>query len=237
MNINICFSPALYPFYTENNNRVVVVVDVFRATTTMCVALSNGASSIIPVATVEEAKTYKEKGFLVGGERNIVKFEFGDFGNTPSEYTPEKVSGRDIVISTTNGTHAIDMAQDSDKLVIGSFSNITAVANYCLQQQKDVLVLCAGWQDKFNLEDTLFAGALAKILIEKGNYNGHFDATTVALSMWNEAQKDILDYIEQGEHWNRMKLHGLTEVATFCLEHDTTSVLPLYNKATKKIML
>ena len=237
MNVNICFSPALYPFYTENNDRVVVVVDIFRATTTMCAAFNNGAASIIPVATVEEARAYKDKGYLVGGERNIVKFEFGDFGNTPSEYIREKVEGKDIVISTTNGTHAIGMAQESDKLIIGSFSNISAVTDFCIEQNKDVLVLCAGWQDKFNLEDSLFGGALAKQLKEKATFCTHFDATNVALGMWKEAQKDMMTYIARSEHWNRMKAHGLVDVAAFCLKEDTTMVLPIYDKHTKKIVL
>lgn len=237
MKIDVCFSPILYPYYVENNDTVVVVVDIFRATTTMCVALSNGAAGIMPVATVEEAKEYKEKGYLVGGERNVVKFEFGDFGNTPSEYTREKVEGRDIVISTTNGTHAIDMANDCSCLVIGSFSNISTVADFCLSQQKDVLVLCAGWQDKFNLEDTLFGGALIDILVEKGGYNAGFDAAGVALSMWKEAKTDVSTYIKRGEHMKRLERHGLLEVADFCLQFDTTHVLPIYNKKTKKITL
>lgn len=235
MKIDVCFSPILYPYYTENDDTIVVVVDVFRATTTMCMALSNGAAGIMPVATVEEAKAYKEQGYLVGGERNVVKFEFGDFGNTPSEYTREKVEGRDVVISTTNGTHAIDMADDCSCLIIGSFSNISTVADFCLSQKKDVLVLCAGWKDKFNLEDSLFGGALAEILIDKGGYNANFDAVGVALSMWKEAKPDILTYIKKGEHMKRLEAHNLLDVARFCLESDTTQVLPIYNKKTKKI--
>lgn len=237
MKIDVCFSPILYPYYAENNDTIVVVVDIFRATTTMCMALNNGAASILPVATVEEAKAYKDKGYLVGGERNVVKFEFGDFGNTPSEYTREKVDGQDVVISTTNGTHAIDMAEDSSCLIIGAFSNISTVADFCLSQKKDVLVLCAGWKDKFNLEDSLFGGALAEILVEKGEYNANFDAVGVALSMWKEAKSDILTYIKRGEHMKRLEVHGLLDVADFCLETDTTKVLPVYNKSTKKITL
>ena len=237
MKIDVCFSPVLYPYYVENDNTIVVVVDIFRATTTMCMALNNGASSIMPVATVEEAKAYKDKGYLVGGERNVVKFEFGDFGNTPSEYTREKVEGKDVVISTTNGTHAIDMAEDCSCLIIGAFSNISAVANFCLSQKKDVLVLCAGWKDKFNLEDSLFGGALAEILVEKGSYNASFDAAGVALSMWKEAKPDILNYIKRGEHLKRLEAHNLLAVADFCLQLDTTQVLPIYNKNTKKITL
>lgn len=237
MKIDVCFSPILYPYYVEDDNTIVVVVDIFRATTTMCMALNNGAASIMPVATVEEAKAYKEQGYLVGGERNVVKFEFGDFGNTPSEYTREKVEGRDVVISTTNGTHAIDMAENCACLVIGSFSNISTVADFCLSQKKDVLVLCAGWQDKFNLEDSLFGGALVDILVEKGGYNANFDAAGVALSMWKEAKPDILTYIKRGEHMKRLETHGLLDVADFCLQFDTTQVLPIYNKNTKKITL
>ncbi len=237
MKIDICFSPILYPYYIENNDTIVVVVDIFRATTTMCMALNNGAASIIPVATVEEAKAYKDKGYLVGGERNVVKFEFGDFGNTPSEYTREKVEGKNVVISTTNGTHAIDMAENCSCLIIGSFSNISSVANFCLSQEKDVLVLCAGWKDKFNLEDSLFGGALAEILLDKGDYNANFDAVGVALSMWKEAKSNILTYIKRGEHMKRLEAHGLLDVADFCLQFDTTQVLPIYNKNTKKITL
>lgn len=237
MKIDICFSPILYPYYVENNDTVVVVVDIFRATTTMCMALNNGAASIMPVATVEEAKAYKDKGCLVGGERNVVKFEFGDFGNTPSEYTREKVEGKDVVISTTNGTHAIDMAEDCSCLIIGSFSNISTVADFCLSQKKDVLVLCAGWKDKFNMEDSLFGGALSEILVEKGGYNANFDAAGVALSMWKEAKSDVLAYIKRGEHMKRLEDHGLLDVADFCLQFDTTHVLPIYNKNTKKITL
>ncbi|PXV64112.1 2-phosphosulfolactate phosphatase [Dysgonomonas alginatilytica] len=237
MKIDVCFSPILYPYYVENTDTIVVVVDIFRATTTMCMALNNGAASIMPVATVEEAKAYKEKGYLVGGERNVVKFEFGDFGNTPSEYTREKVEGKDVVISTTNGTHAIDMAEDCSCLIIGSFSNISTVADFCLSQKKDVLVLCAGWKDKFNLEDSLFGGALAEILVDKGAYNANFDAAGVALSMWKEAKPDILAYIKRGEHMKRLEAHGLLDVADFCLQSDTTPVLPIYNKNTKKISL
>lgn len=237
MKIDVCFSPILYPYYVENNDTIVVVVDIFRATTTMCMALSNGAASIMPVATVEEAKAYKDKGYLVGGERNVVKFEFGDFGNTPSEYTREKVEGKDVVISTTNGTHAIDMAEDCSCLIIGSFSNISTIADFCLCQKKDVLVLCAGWKDKFNLEDSLFGGALAEILVDKGGYNAGFDAAGVALSMWKEAKPDILAYIKRGEHMKRLEAHGLLDVADFCLQSDTTHVLPIYNKNTKKITI
>lgn len=234
MKVDICFSPVLYPYY-KSENTIAVVVDVFRATTCMCTALSNGARSIIPVATPAEARAYHDKGYLVGGEENMVKFDFGDFGNSPDDYSRERVEGKDIVISTTNGTRAIDAASDASSLLIGSFSNISAIADFCIGQQKDVLVVCAGWKNKFNFEDSLFGGALAGLLQEKGQYNTDFDAVAVALSMWNEAKKDIRGYLNKSEHMRRLERHGLSDVVAFCLQPDTLRVLPVYNKETGKI--
>ncbi|MEN9918280.1 MAG: hypothetical protein RL662_716 [Bacteroidota bacterium] len=234
MKVDVCFSPVLYPYYAEPDS-IAVVVDIFRATTCMCTALNNGANSIIPVASAEEAKAYHQKGYLVGGERNMIKFDFGNFGNSPNDYAPDKVQGKDIVISTTNGTHAIHQAKEADRLIIGSFSNLSTVADYCITQQKNVLVVCAGWQDKFNLEDTLFGGALAEQLAEKANYNTSSDAAGVALSMWKEAKQDIMTYIKKSEHMKRLETHGLIDVVAFCLQHDTIQVLPVYDKITGKI--
>lgn len=236
MNINICLSPILYPSYiTDDSNTIVVVVDVFRATTTMCTALKNGAKSIIPVKTIEEAKSYKSKGYLVGGERDIQKLDFSDFGNTPSEYSEDKVAGKDIVISTTNGTIAINKALNCYSLVIGSFCNISTIAQYCISQQKDVLVLCAGWKDTINIEDSLFGGALIDLLSNIG-FNVSSDSAQIALSIWREARPNIWQYIQKGEHFKRLEEHNLTDVAKFCLESNTTQVLPVYIKEEKKII-
>ncbi|MDH6354103.1 2-phosphosulfolactate phosphatase [Dysgonomonas sp. PH5-45] len=232
--IEICFSPRLYPVY-EEPDAIVVVVDVFRATSTICGALGSGAKSVIPVETIEEAKAYKDKGYLVGGERNVMRVDFADFGNTPSDYSPDKVKDQDIVISTTNGTRAIEIAKNCYSLVIGSFSNLSAVANYCLAEQKNVLVLCSGWRDRFNIEDTLFGGALADILKTEGNYSVLSDSVQVTLSMWHEAKADVGKYIERSEHYVRLKQHNLLEVARYCLQTDTEHVLPIYDKETKRL--
>jgi len=235
MKVDVCFSPILYSSYIKDyNDTIVVVVDIFRATTSMCAAINNGANSIIPVRSPEEAFNYKQKGFLVGGEANMKVFDFGDFGNSPSDYSEQKVKDKDIVICTTNGTRAIDEAIDSYCLVIGSFSNISSVAQFCINQQKDVLVLCAGWKDKFNFEDSLFGGALVEKLTEAG-YNSSFDAAQVALSMWKEAKPDTLAYVQRSEHFKRLEAHGLLDVAEYCLTADTVGVLPIYNRKTKRI--
>ncbi|WP_029905783.1 2-phosphosulfolactate phosphatase [Prevotella sp. 10(H)] len=227
MIVEICFSPALYPYYISDNNHISVVVDIFRATTTMCAALKNGAKSIIPVASIEEAQDYKSRGFLVGAERNVKRCEFADFGNSPFDYTAEKVNGKDVVFTTTNGTQAIDMAKDSDILTIGAFSNIDALVDFCVSKQKDVIVLCAGWNNRFNIEDTLFGGALAAKLIDKG-YTSASDAVQVALSMWQEALPDVRKYIDRTEHIKRLEANNLQDSVDYCLTENTVNLVPVY---------
>lgn len=237
MKIDICFTPALYPYYSQDDNdKIVVVVDIFRATTTMCAALENGARSIIPVASIEEAQEYKAKGYLVGAERNVKRCDFADFGNSPFDYTEDKVSGKDIVFTTTNGTQAIEMAQNARILIIGAFSNIDVVADFCINEQKDVIVLCAGWNNRFNIEDTLFGGALARRLIGRG-YISASDAVQVALSMWDEAKPDIRAYINRTEHIKRLEANNLQDSVEYCLTENTVNIVPVYIKETGKITI
>ena len=234
MKVEICFSPALYPYYSESNDKIVVVVDIFRATTTMCAALKNGAKNIIPVASIDEARDYKEKGYLVGAERNVKRCDFADFGNSPFDYTTDKVKGKEIVFTTTNGTQAIEMASDSDILIIGAFSNISIIADFCVNKQKNVLILCAGWNNRFNIEDTLFAGSLAQKLLDR-NYTSASDAVQVGLSMWQDAQPDIRTYINRTEHIKRLEANNLQDSVEYCLTDNTVNLVPIYDKATGKI--
>lgn len=237
MKVDVCFSPALYRYYAESNDIIVVVVDIFRASTTMCAAFNNGAKYIIPVASVEEAKEYKAKGYLVGAERNVKRCDFADFGNSPFDYTPEKVKDKEIVFTTTNGTMAIEEAADSDCLIVGAFSNLEAVTQFCIGKEKDVIVLCSGWNNRFNLEDSLFAGALAEALVEHGGYSPQSDAVKVALSMWEEAKPNIRQYINRSEHIKRLEANNLQDSVNYCLTLDTVDLVPEYNKATKRLSI
>lgn len=223
--IDVCFSPALYPFY-HNLEAVVVVVDVFRATTTMASAFYNGVRSIRPVATVEEAEAYKEKGWLVGAERNVRRCEFADFGNSPFDYVPEKVAGKDVVFTTTNGTRAITIAQSAFRVVTGAFINLQAVADYCVEHGRDVVVLCSGWQDKVNIEDTLFGGALTAVLSEGGLYETGSDAAVIARDMWLDNKGRLMDYMEQTDHLARLKVNHLEDAVPYCLSLDLTDKVP-----------
>ena len=222
-------SPALYSFYAQKK-AIVIIVDIFRATTSICAAFNNGARSIRTVATVEEAIHYKEKGHLVAAERNVKKCDFADFGNSPFDFTHEKVADKEIIFTTTNGTRAIEMALDADEILIGAFSNITTLTNHCNSKKKNVLILCSGWNNRFCLEDTLFAGALTEKLIKTGKFCSDSDATLAALELWKIAQPDLLNYICSTEHYERLKSNGLENSVEYCLTEDTTPVLPVYNK-------
>lgn len=225
MKIEVCFSPALYPVY-HNPEAIVVVVDVFRATTTMAAAFQNGVRTVRPVATVDEALQYKTQGWLVGAERNVKRCDFADFGNSPFDYTSEKVAGKEIVFTTTNGTKAITVAREAFRVVTGAFVNLQAVADYCVTHRRDVVVLCSGWQDKVNIEDTLFGGALAAALLQTGLYHTGSDAAIIALDMWKSHQNDLQAYLDSADHTARLKANHLEDAVPYCLTLNSTTVVP-----------
>jgi 2-phosphosulfolactate phosphatase len=157
-NITTVLSPALFEATVGGvENKNVVVIDILRATTTMCVAMENGANSIWPVDSVQKA-AQAGSSFLTAGERNGEKVEGFDLGNSPQEFSEEVVKGRDIVMTTTNGTKAISLSEGAKNIYIASYRNISAVVQELQKQPEDIVLFCSGWKDQVNLEDTLFAG-------------------------------------------------------------------------------
>ena len=225
MKIEICFSPALYPYYHQND-AVVVVVDIFRATTSMVTAFMNGVSLIRPVATIAEAELYKAEGWLVGAERNVQRCSFADFGNSPFDYTPEHIKDKEVVMTTTNGTRAITLAKEAYRVVIGAFTNLQAVADYCLSLEHDVIVLCSGWNDRINIEDTLFGGALAEKLMESDQVEVASDAVRIALDMWTRNKQNPMEIVSLSDHMQRLKAHGLEDVVPYCLTLNLSDKVP-----------
>ncbi|MCL1867615.1 MAG: 2-phosphosulfolactate phosphatase, partial [Paludibacter sp.] len=170
--VDICFSPALYPYYSENEENIVVVVDVFRATTTICAAFAAQAAAVRPVKSLQQAQEAKRQGGIVGAERDADKCDFADFGNSPFDYMSEKLRGKTLIFTSTNGTRAIETAQNAEKIIIGAFVNLQTVADFCIESNRNVLVLCSGWKNRFCIEDALFGGALAEILM-KNNFTAN----------------------------------------------------------------
>jgi 2-phosphosulfolactate phosphatase len=223
--IEVCFSPFLYELFGKED-RLVVVVDVLRATSAMVTAFAHGATEIIPVKTPEEAEVLGKQGYIMAGERNGETLEGFAFGNSPLAFTSDEIKGSRIVITTTNGTQAIQKASQSMALALGSFLNLEAVANWCIHQPSDLLVLCAGWKDKFNLEDTLFAGALAEQLMNSGTWFTHCDSTLAAMQLWESAGEDLYAFLEKSSHRHRLIHLNLEEDIRFCLQLNRFSVVP-----------
>ena len=224
--IEVCYSPALFPFY-ENSDAVVVVTDILRASSAIVTAFMNGVERIIPVGTLEEAKAYKEKGFMVAAERDGIVRDFADFGNSPYNFSPERVKGKHIVYSTTNGTNAINLASRGSQVLIGAYLNISALARHIREEGKDLLILCAGWKNKFNLEDTLFAGALSKMVLEDEHFYTICDATLGAMDLYEAAEGDMMAYIEKVAQRHRLKKNNLDDVIGYCHESDLTDLIPV----------
>ena len=223
--IEVCFSPATYSAF-DNKDAVVVIVDILRATSAIITAFMNGVEKIIPVATLEEAKEYKEKGFMVAAERDGIVRDFADFGNSPYNFTRDRVEGKEIVYSTTNGTNSIMMASTSYRVLIGAYLNISSLADYIVKTDRDLLILCAGWKTKFNLEDTLFAGALASKILEHKDFYTICDSTVASIDLWNIAKKDIMGYIEKVAQRHRLKKNNLDDVIEYCHTNDLTNIIP-----------
>jgi 2-phosphosulfolactate phosphatase len=223
--IDVCFSPFLYPVY-EKEEQIVVVIDVLRATSAICTAFQYGVEKMIPVATVEEALAYKQQGYLVGAERNAIAIEGFDFGNSPYSYMTDKIKGQTVVITTTNGTQAIEAAKNAYAVVIGSFLNITALCDWLIVQDKPILLLCSGWKNKFNLEDTLFAGAVTEILSKQEAFK-LLDGALATKYLYQQAHQNPYKFLNYSSHKERLSAMGLKDDIKYCLTLDQTNVIPI----------
>jgi 2-phosphosulfolactate phosphatase len=224
--LEVCLTPALIPLY-KVEDYIVVIIDIFRATSSICYGIENGAEAIIPVAEVEECAAYREKGseFLLAAERNGEVVEGFDFGNSPFSYTPEKVGGKTVVLTTTNGTHALHLSRAAKKVVIGSFLNLSALSAWLGNQQEDILLVCAGWKNNFNLEDTLFAGAVVEKL-QDADYKLD-DSAIGANDLYLAGRDDINGYLKKSSHSERLKKLGIEADVAFCLQVDQITAIPV----------
>ncbi|MCW3070581.1 MAG: putative 2-phosphosulfolactate phosphatase [Bacteroidetes bacterium] len=223
--VDVCLSPHLYPVYHKDDH-IVVVIDILRATSAMCTAFEHGVDKMIPVASVEEATEYKNQGFLVGAERNGIALEGFDFGNSPYSYMTDAIKGQTIVISTTNGTQAIEAARNAYKIVIGAFTNISALCDWLQTQDRNVLLLCSGWKNRFNLEDSLFAGAVAERLSAGGLFRTG-DAALAVSSLYSQAKTNPYKFLHNSSHAERLAAMGLKADIKYCLQVDRTKVIPV----------
>ena len=224
--VEVCFSPKLYGHKLTDKKFTTVVVDILRATTSICAAFDHGVKEIIPVSGLEEAKTMKKQGFFVACERDGQVMDFADIGNSASDFIREDIIDQQVVFSTTNGTKTINMARDADEVLIGSFVNIQALADYLIKKHEHVVVFCAAWKSLFNLEDSVFAGALSEILLSHG-FSTVCDSVHGAVDLWHRAQPNLKTYLSKSSHRNRLKHLVSDEDFDYTITLNSTTVIPL----------
>ena len=223
--IDVCLSPELLNLFNLQG-KIVVVVDVLRATSCMITALAEGVQEIYPVASLDECQSLKNKGYLTAAERGGQQIEGFDLGNSPLSYLNKAYAGKKVAVTTTNGTLAITKsAPYAKEVIIGSFLNLTTLADYLRTQPEDVLVLCAAWKGKVNMEDTLFAGALISKLAEE--YELECDAPLASKTLYEAVKNDLYGYMQQASHARRLSRFGVEEDIRFCLKADQYTVIPV----------
>ncbi len=226
--ISVCFSPDLFHYYNKEN-LIVVVVDILRATTVISTAFEYGIKSVIPVETLEEALSYKEKeNYIIAAERNTKIIEGFNFGNSPHHYMNKDIKEKELVLTTTNGTKAIHKAKENI-LITASYINIDAVKRYLIQEQKDIVILCSGWKNRFNLEDSIFAGDLATLILDSNKYISNCDSLSASQTLFRSAKSDLFRFLENSAYRKRNQSVEVIKDTKFCLTPAITSnIIPFF---------
>ena len=228
-NIDICLTPSLVELF-DLSAKKVVVIDVFRATSAMCVFLHNGGDRVIPVSTIEEAKKYTHKtkqSYLVAAERNGSIVPGFDLGNSPLLYHDKKFNDVSLVITTTNGTLAINKSRKSGGgMLLASFLNMNAVAEHIVSHDElDVLIVCSGWKGRCCIEDVLLAGLLSQVLLKNNRFQSSSDAVLLAQNMYSLAQHNVFRFLENSSYRKRM---NLDKDVKYCLQTNIMNTVPIW---------
>jgi len=228
--LETCLSPALLHLF-DTKNTIVIIIDIFRATSTITTALYNGAEKVIPIASVEACINSKKENeaYITAGERDGKVAPGLEYGNSPFEYPADFIKDKTLVLTTTNGTKLLHMVEYADQIVIGSFLNLEKVCAYLISQNKKVLLGCAGWKDRVNMEDTLFAGAVAHHL--RPYFDILCDSTRMAEELYNDAMESgsLIEFVKDSNHYRRLSGFGLLKDMEYCLTPNLHPIVPVYD--------
>ncbi|MEN3041579.1 MAG: 2-phosphosulfolactate phosphatase [Bacteroidia bacterium] len=225
--VRVCLSTALIPQFRVEDY-VTVVIDILRATTSFAVAMHRGVSEIRPVRSLRECRRLGREGYLTAAERGAKKVPGFDFGNSPYDFLEADLEGKKLAFTTTNGTRALWAVRHAKKVVTGAFVNMSVLVSWLRQQYEPVLLVCSGWKDQVNLEDTLFAGAVATEL--EGDFRVNDDATLIAMSLYQQADHRKKYYLEHSAHFDRLIELGMQNDVKYSLRRDLHPVLPYYQE-------
>ncbi len=217
MTAEVCLTPALIHQY-DLAGKSAVIIDIFRATSCMVTGLCEDVRRIYPVSTVEECLEHGRNGKVMAGERGGQKIPEFDIGNSPYDYRSELVKGKDVAVTTTNGTQAIEKSRDAAEVIIGAFLNLTATRDYLLSLDRDIVLHCAGWKGTVNLEDTLYAGALLDALGPEVQLLD--DSSLLALSLYQRHADNLTEVSKKSGHAKRLAKFGITRDIEFCMTID-----------------
>ena len=227
-----CLSPALLKHYDVSNS-IVVIIDVLRATSTIATALANGAKCVVPVDSVAECiRIGKQIEAVTAGERDGKIAEGLQYGNSPFDYPKSFIKNKTLVLTTTNGTRLLHMALDkgAKEIITGAFANLQSVSSYLMKKNMPVVLACAAWKDKINIEDSLFAGAVIEAL--KGHFEVKCDSSKIAHNLYSLAKDNFFEFMKlnNASHYERLTKFGIEKDIIHCLTENTADVLPIYKE-------
>jgi len=233
LNLDICLSPKLISNHNFNHT-CIVIIDIIRASSSICTALSYGVEHIVTRESIDEVLTLKNEGYLIAGERNGDKLDGFDYGNSPIAFMDRKLEGKKLAFTTTNGTHTIDMALMASALaseveiIVGGFVNYSKLRNYLYTETKNVVLLCCGWNGGLSIEDTVFAGKLAFDLMKSGKFKLGSDAAKHGILLYEDARTNYFNFIMDHSVRFSENFGNLSHDIRYSLKEDVAAVLPVY---------
>ncbi len=218
----------------------VVVFDILRATSVIVHALSQGAREFIPVLSAEKAferkRDFPPGTTLLGGEKDTRPIEGFDLGNSPREYTADKIKDKRVILSTTNGTRAFHLVASAKEVMVGSFFNIGAVADKCLTEDRDLLIFPSGDEGRFSLEDTVCGGMLIDwISGKKGKAVLLTDAAQAALILFKRFEKSPVEAFYLSHHGNKLLSLGRGDDLPYCAQINIISLVPVFSDGVIRV--
>lgn len=211
--------------------KVIVVIDMFRATSVIVTALNNGCNEVIPYLTVEEtiksARQMKEEEYILGGERKAIKIDGFNLSNSPLEYTKENVKGKSVLMTTTNGTRTLTKSIGAKRVLIAAMINAKAVAKRLLEINEDVVIINAGTNGNFSMDDYICSGYIINEMLKINDKLNLTDISKTANIIF-ETYPNIVDYVKEAAHYSVMKSLELDRDIDYCIQKSIIDIVPEY---------